>query len=524
MTVPAVIALLPWIVLTGAVVVLMLAIAIRRSFPVAFWGTVVSLLGTLASLAWIRSDLPIAATSLLRIDAYTWFFGILLSGSALAVACLCFAYFRKRENENEEIFLLLLTATLGGMTLVASNHFAMFFLGIEILTISLFPMIAYSVRASLPLEAGIKYLVLSGLASAFLLFGMALVYGELGLLSFEQIGRLGLGLESRPLVLTGVLLILAAVGFKLSWVPFHLWTPDVYQGAPAPVTAFVATVSKSAVFALWLRFLVDVQADRSEILACLLGVLALASVLAGNLLALFQQDLKRILAYSSIAHMGYLLVALVAAGRLGHQLLSETVGFYLAAYTITSIAAFGVVSALSDDTREDANVDDYQGLFWRSPGLATTLTVALLSLAGIPLTVGFLGKFYVFAVAVEAETWVLLGAVLVGSGIGLYYYLRVVWIMLQPTEKPVPSPPLHPAAGSMLALLTGLILALGVFPQKLIEAATNELRPESVTHNDAELATVMRRLTDMAASMVSEVGPRSALPAPLQPARFSPDR
>lgn len=481
MTADAFTALLPFIVLSAAAVAVMLAIAIRRSFRLVFWLTIGGLLASLSTLPHALSVAPLRVTDLLLVDAYGLFFHALLLLAALAVALLCLAYFRRRENENEEIFVLLLTSTLGALLLVSSAHLAMFFLGLEVLTISLFPMIAYSVRASRPLEAGIKYLMLSGLASAFLMFGMALVYGDLGVLSFEQIGASGAELEQKPLALAGLFLILAAIGFKLSLVPFHLWTPDVYQGAPAPVTAFLATVSKASVFALLLRFFTTVHAERSETFLCVLGLLAVVSILAGNLLALLQDSLKRLLAYSSIAHMGYLLVGFVAAGLLRRDLQAETIAFYLAAYTVTSLAAFGAISAISDDARESDRLSDYAGLFWRSPWLAAVLTISLLSLAGIPLTVGFVGKFYVFAAGVQAETWPLVATVVVGSGIGIYYYLRVVLALIQPADAGQRLA-LHPAAGTALAAAALLVLAAGLFPQFLIGAAANT--PHSPTTAD----------------------------------------
>ncbi|QXP87942.1 NADH-quinone oxidoreductase subunit N [Methylococcus capsulatus] len=473
MTTDALTALLPFIVLSAAAVAVMLAIAIRRSFRLVFWLTIGGLLAGLSTLPHASSVAPLQVTDLLRVDAYGLFFHALFLLAALVVALLCLAYFRRRENENEEIFVLLLTSTLGALLLVSSAHLAMFFLGLEVLTISLFPMIAYSVRASRPLEAGIKYLMLSGLASSFLMFGMALVYGDLGVLSFEQIGAHGAELEQKPLALAGLFLILAAIGFKLSLVPFHLWTPDVYQGAPTPVTAFLATVSKASVFALLLRFF---TAERSETFLCVLGLLAVVSILAGNLLALLQVSLKRLLAYSSIAHMGYLLTGFVAAGLLRRDLQTETIAFYLAAYTVTSLTAFGAISALSDDDRESDRLSDYAGLFWRSPWLAAVLTLSLLSLAGIPLTVGFVGKFYVFAVGVQAETWPLVATVVIGSGIGIYYYLRVVLTMIQPAGVGQ-RVTLHPAAGAALAAAALVILAAGLFPQPLIDAAANVPQP-----------------------------------------------
>ncbi len=464
----ALIALLPLLAVAATAVLLMLAIALRRDFRLAFFLTLGGLLLALFSLPLALRAAPIQATELMLIDVYALGFCALVLIAAVVVALLSHGYFRTRENQNEEIFLLLLTASLGGMILVSSNHFAMFFLGLEILSVSLFPMIAYRARQKLPLEAGFKYLLLSGVASALLLFGMALIYGEFGVLSFRQLGQLAGGLDASPLAWVGAVLLVSALGFKLSLVPFHLWTPDVYEGAPAPVTAFVATVSKGAVFALLLRFWIAAHAYRSDAFLGILALIAIASILAGNLLALLQTHLKRMLGYSSIAHMGYLLAAFVAGSVLQTGLLAESVGFYLAAYVVTSLGAFGVVSALSSDEMEFVNLEDYRGLFWREPLLASILTANLLSLAGIPLTLGFIGKFYVFAAGVQAGLWLLVSAVVIGSGIGLYYYLRVIIAMLSEPETEAVAMT-APAPGKLaLGCLTLVLLGFGVFPEPLI--------------------------------------------------------
>lgn len=467
MTIAALFALLPLIVIAGASVLVMLAIALRRDARLAFWLTLIGMILALAVLPLSLRLAPMQVTDLLLVDAYAVFFiGLIVSAAAL-VALLCQGYFRQQQRE--EIYVLLLTATLGGMLLVSSNHFALFFLGLEILSVSLFPMIAFRVGNKASLEAGIKYLMLSGVSSALLLFGMALIYAASGVLSFPRLAQVAVGIAGDPLAQVGVILMLAGLGFKLSLVPFHLWTADVYQGAPAPVTAFIATVSKTAVFALLVRFWITGGAYRGEVLADILGCIGAVSVLAGNVLALLQTNLKRMLAYSSIAHMGYVLIAFVAGSTLQTELLAESVGFYLLAYLLTNLGALGVISVLSGDEQEYENLDAYEGLFWREPWLAVILTVNLLSLAGIPLTIGFIGKFYVFAASIHASLWPLVACVVVGSGIGLYYYLHVVVVMLGrvlSTPKALPAQSLTKPA---LALLALLLVGAGVFPGALIQ-------------------------------------------------------
>jgi len=256
----------------------------------------------------------------------------------------------------------------------------------------------------------------------------------------------------------------------LSVVPFHMWTPDVYQGAPLPVAGFLATASKGAIFAVLLRFFMEAQLHQYNTLLVTLGILAVASMLVGNLLALQQQNIKRLLAYSSIAHFGYLLITLVAGGVLGGSNFAvEAASYYVVAYVVTTLAAFAVLSVLSSDGEDEKQwVADLTGLFWRRPLLAGLMTLALLSLAGIPLTAGFIGKFYVFVSGVEGALWILLGALVLGSAVGIYYYLRVIYVMTLPEENKATEYAIPWLGETVAVLLAVLVVWLGVFPQPLM--------------------------------------------------------
>ena len=471
MTGPGLTALAPYIVLAGGTTLMLLAISFVRRGPISLALTMVVLLGTLASIGFTASAGGQLLDDFLLIDGYANFFNVLFVIAALATAVLTYGYIDKRAAQQEEFYILLLTATLGAMTMAAAAHFGAFLLGMEILSISLYAMIAYPESGRPPLEAAIKYLVLSGVASTTILFGMALVYGETGTLEFAQ-ALAGGGVLLR----VGQGMILAGLAFKLSLVPFHMWTPDVYQGAPAPVTGFVATVSKGAVAALLLRYVAttDVLA-LEEALFFGLSLIAIVSMVAGNVLALLQDNLKRLLAYSSIAHMGYLLIAVLAvASAAGPGMAAETGMVYLVGYFAMTLAAFGVMTVLSAD--EDAeDLRDYEGLFWRRPLLAAVLTVAALSLAGIPLTVGFIAKFYLFAAGVEGSLWLLLWALVVGSAIGVYYYLRIVFAMTKP-QTASDEAALSWWGPAAVAVLGVAIVVMGVYPMPLIDAAREAIR------------------------------------------------
>lgn len=466
------IALAPIMIIAGAAIVVMLMIAIRRNFVLANGITACGILLSLLAVGMIWQANPVQATLLIRVDVYALFYSALLLLTCLSVTGLCYDYFKERTGENEELLVLLLTALLGALVLVSSSHFASFFIGLETLSISLFVLISYTINRPNSLEAAIKYLILSGVSSAFLLFGMALIYAHSGVLDFSGIGRYLMNQKDmNALVLSGVILIIAGVGFKLSLAPFHLWTPDVYEGAPAPITAFIATVSKGAVFALLLRYFISAYNYAYLPFLTVLSVVAVLSILIGNLLALRQNNVKRLLAYSSIAHMGYVLVAFIAGGRIAPALVIESVTFYLVTYFITTIGAFGIISVLSTPQIEADDLSFYRGLFWRRPWLATIFTLMLISLAGIPLTAGFIGKFYIFTSGADARLWGLLLTVIAGSGLGLYYYLRIVVVMSMNAEATaigVDEPVQKRISTTILAVLTLLLLWFGLYPSHLI--------------------------------------------------------
>jgi NADH-quinone oxidoreductase subunit N len=411
---------------------------------------------------------PHRVTPLLMLDPYAVLYMGLLFAAAAGCVLLAHGYLRRYQGNREEFYILMLLATLGASVLAACNHFASLFLGMELLSISLYGLIAYPHSLDRHVEAGVKYLILAAASSAFLLFGMALIYAGSGNMAIDRIGPM-LGsirlADNGPLLLAGLGMMVVGIGFKLAVVPFHLWTPDVYQGAPAPVTAFVATVSKGTLVALLLRLFPpgDIQVGSS--LFIVFAAIAAASMLAGNLLALLQSNVKRILAYSSIAHMGYLLVAYLAGGSMA----TAAVTFYLATYFVTNLGAFGVVTLLSGPDKDAEDLDDYHGLFWRRPWLAGVLVLMVFSLAGLPLTAGFPGKFYLVAAGVAGARWMLVVTLAVTSTIGLYYYLRIAVTLFARAPETTGPPSGSALIGRLtLAGLTGVLVWIGVLPEAVI--------------------------------------------------------
>ena len=461
---------IPVLLIAATAVLLMVMIAVKRNHKLIFAASLAGITAAFVSLWPVSRVVPRAVTALLLVDSFAiLYIGILLTASA-AVLLFAYGYLDRQRDHKEEFYLLALLATLGAMILVESSHFASFFLGLEILSVALYGLVAYLRTGPLPLEAGIKYLVLASSSAAFMLFGMALVYNETGSLEFGRVanvfGHPQAGVHT-ALLFAGATLLMTGIGFKLALVPFHLWTPDVYEGAPLPVTALIATVSKASVFGLLLRWLHPFSTADNPVWM-VLAVSAVASMLAGNLLALAQSNVKRILAYSSIAHMGYFFVAILAGGSLGIQAAT----YYLVAYLVTITGAFGVLTVLCGGDTEHCEIEDYRGLFWRRPLLASVLTAMLLSLAGIPLTAGFLGKFYVLTAGASSEAWGLVLVLIVSSVIGLFYYLRVVIALF---AAPAGGEVLERgstslAAGLSLTALTVLLVCFGVYPSALWQA------------------------------------------------------
>lgn len=481
---------LPMLIISLTVVVAMIAIAIRRSNFVAGTISVVGLNiallvllvqlfggnpeGMLHGLYQLVSPSMGFVSSLFIVDMYAQFNMLIVLISSLACFTLAYAYIEGYADHKEELYLLMLTATLGALLMVCADHFAAFFISLELLSVPMYGMLAYTYARDKSLEAGLKYLVLSATASATMLMGMALIYAMTGSLVFRNVGvhvvtALQQGL-TQPTLVVGAALIMFGVAFKLSAVPFHTWTPDVYQGAPAPVATFLGSVSKVAMLALGLRFLLSTATLQFTAINAVIVVIASLSMIVGNVLALRQYNVKRMLSYSSIAHLGYVL-AVISSIKL------QSVGYvslYMAVYAFTTIGAFGVISIMSSPYQnhgEAEHIDNFKGIFWKRPILTAVLTVMLLSLAGIPLTAGFISKFFAIFAMVRAESWWLAAMIIIGSAISLYYYLHLmVTLFKRPQEVQKYDAVNHwglQASGIMVMLVTVAVLFFGIFPDWL---------------------------------------------------------
>ncbi|MCX8648763.1 NADH-quinone oxidoreductase subunit NuoN [Gilliamella sp. B2776] len=417
-------------------------------------------------------------TALFTCDNYGLLYTGLILIIAITVSSLAYRWFVQEQLPHGLFYVILLFMTLGGITLVYASHLISFFIGIELLSIPFVGLIGYQYIQTHSLEAAVKYMILSAVASAFLLMGIAFYYATTGELTFSGLSY-QLSTMSYPsnLLLMGVCLILVGVGFKLSLVPFQLWLPDVYQGAPTVVALLLSTVGKVALFCAIARLFLLAPIVNNETIRMILVIMAFLSILWGNLIALMQSSLKRLLAYSSIAHFGYLLIALISVQ---YQVLAlETIGVYLIGYILANICILGVISleSHSNELQDHENEVDLSGLFWRRPILALTMGIGLLSLAGVPLTAGFVGRFLLVLLGVTAELWWLIAAVVIGSALGLYFYARlIINLYIRPTyrdDQLINNPVIKlkwqdiKISELIIALSALLILICGIYPKWL---------------------------------------------------------
>jgi NADH-quinone oxidoreductase subunit N len=437
----------------------------RRPKSLFFFLALISLAGALAASAFA----PMAGMSLsgmLDSEDYARLFSVLISSIAFITVLISFRYSRRQGFENDEYYAILLFATLGMDLVARASHLLIFFLGLELLSISLYILIA--IRKDDPYfgEAGLKYLISGAAASAFLTFGIGLWYAGFGSLTVRaDLSPLAQSVDIR-VVMAALALMMVGIGFKISMAPFHFWAPDVYQGAPAPVTAFLATGSKVAVFAFLIRFCYHLHDPLWHAFKPLLWIVAFLTLIVGTVTALSQSDLKRLLAYSSVAQMGYLVMTLLAV-KLESGLFA--LAFYLFVYAAMDLGAFGIIASLSEEKKDRDAIEDYQGLGYSRPWSAAILTFCLISLTGLPPTAGFVGKVMVFRAVLQAGFVVLAVIAIAMVVLSVYLYMKVVVsLYMRPTTATAsfPAPDFYEQAWGGLILL--FLLWSGIAPSPLL--------------------------------------------------------
>ena len=469
--------MLPELVLTAAALAVLLLTAWRHRTPADLrlvgWVTLAGLAATGLATWWLwwQAARSTAVPAMIAVDDFRFVIDGLLVGIAGFTVLMSFDYLERERLLAPEYFVLILFATLGMMFMVGGDDLMVVFLGLELMSVSVYVLAGINRHSAPAAEAALKYFLLGAFASGFLLYGIALAYGATATTSLVQIGVQvrTLGLERSPMLLIGLGLLLVGFGFKVAAVPFHMWAPDVYDGAPTPVTGYMATAVKAAAFAALFRVLSEAFSGVTA-WHTIVWWLAVATMVVGNLIALAQRMVKRMLAYSSIAHAGYLLVAVVAGTGAG----SAAFIFYLVAYALTTLAAFALLAAKGRDGERDVRIDDLAGLSSRHPWLAAALAICMLSLLGFPGTAGFIGKWYVLVAATAAGQLVLAAVVVLTSVVSAGYYLPVIMAMYmqpEPSEAAHANMRLGGLAGAAVALSVAGLLFFGVSPNRLLDLA-----------------------------------------------------
>ena len=422
---------------------------------------------------------------MLLVDRFAFFFIMLFSVGGALTTLLSINYLKHRDMERGEYYALILFAIAGMIIMAMSTDLLVLFIGLEAMSISIYALACFIRREDRGIEAGLKYFILGAFSSGFLLYGIALIFGTTGSTNLQDIAvwirstNAEQILSNNPLLLVGLCLLLTGFGFKIASVPFHMWTPDVYEGAPTPITGFMAVAVKAAAFAVLLRTLMfGFYADSVKFGAfgweTVIIVMAVITMFLGNLVALVQENIKRMLAYSSIAHAGYLLVGVAAAAH--GQSAMGSVLYYLLVYTFMNLGAFGIISYLERQGAKRVNVSDYAGVGFKYPFIGFAMMVFMLALAGIPPTAGFFSKFYIFSAAVKADLVYLAIFGVINSLLSVYYYLRVIMYMyMKESDENVETIKYKAQLylGVLIALI--LVLKLGIFPNSYLDIAQKSI-------------------------------------------------
>ncbi len=458
--------ILPELVLSAfGIVVMLLDPIVDERTSQRFLG-LIALAGALFGIAatWYMSQSPgLAFSNMIRVDSFSVFFHFLVIAIAAVVILTSYEYMAVQQIRAGEYYALILFGVVGMALMSSAVELVLIFIALEISSISTYILAGFRRHDASSAESSLKYFLLGSFATAFFLYGVALIFGATGSTNIDDISRTLLAAPVELLVYVALALMFVGLGFKVAAAPFHIWTPDVYEGAPAPIVGFMSTAPKAAAFAVLLRIVFVINAPGRQ---WLIWVAAALSMTLGNIGALVQNNVKRLLAYSSIAHAGYLLMAFAAAPDLG----TSAAMFYTAAYAAMNVGAFAVVSHFANTGERYVTLEDYEGLGRSSPLLAATLTIFLLSLIGIPMTGGFFAKFYVFSAALKANlVWLTLIGV-INSAVGAYYYLRIVVVMyMRESRREVPVTPIPFGLGLALVISVVTTLYLGVLPNRILQ-------------------------------------------------------
>ena len=465
--------ILPELVLTGGALVLLVADVLVRRRPALLAGIALLALGATAASIWIVGDVHAdVARGLMAVDRFGSFFNVLFLIAAALTVLMSKRFLEIEGASAGEYYFLVLCATLGMMFMAGGTDLITIFIGLETMAVAFYILVGFLKPNRRSNEAAVKYFLLGAFSLGILLYGMSLLYGLSGTTNLRSIATALAGQERDPRLVLAVILVVAGVGFKIAAVPFHMWAPDVYEGAPTPITAFLSVGSKAASFAMLLRIFVEGLPSMSDDWRLLFQVLSIVTMTVGNIAALTQSNLKRMLAYSSVAHAGYVLIGVIAGTERG----VTAALVYLMVYAFMQLGAFAVITMLRRDDVAGEELKDFSGLHVKHPLAAFAMLLFMLSLGGIPPTAGFMGKFWLFGAAIDADyVWLAVIGVL-NSAISLYYYIRIVVFMYLKDETIGIVPAVRPAMAIALAVAVVATLGLGVYPQPLFDFAQASAR------------------------------------------------
>lgn len=471
------ITLFPLLILMFTIIIITLTIALKRVYSLIVILSVLGMIGSFFSLIIINNFVPINISELFCFDKITIFYAEIIIFASLCTFIFSYLWIVQLTSNKEEFYLLLLISTLGALVLIFSSHIMTFIIGLELLSLPLIALINFSSGIIQSLQAALKYAVLSALSFSFMIFGIALIYSISGNLSFSKIGScFGLFLLNRNLILScGFVMLLAAFSFKLSIVPFHLWISDIYKDCPASVLIFISTVVKIAVFSVLVRFCANVPLIVNSNFYHIIEVMSFFSMITGSFMAMFQNSIKRMMGYSAISHLGLLLV--IFLGFDNYKFSLSAVNIYIIGHLLVNLGVFGTISLISSlyKIHDVDSLNLYRGFLKNFPVLSVAMIINMFSLAGIPMTIGFLGKFYFMMFSIKEELWLLCLSIVISSIFSIFYCMRVISNLCSNTQDAFlvnnsinQCNIVNKIYELFILFISSVVLIIGFYPQSLI--------------------------------------------------------
>nr|BET44567.1 MAG: NADH-quinone oxidoreductase subunit NuoN [Candidatus Aschnera chinzeii] len=475
-------AIFPILIIAMIIIIIMIIIICHRNHLINIIIIISSYSVALLYCIFIKKNLPLQITTLIYIDKISIFYTIIILISSIATIIISYLWYKKNKNihEIDEFCLLLIIASIGAILLTMTTNLITFFIGIEMISIPIFGLISYGSNYHLTLEANIKYIILSVATSSILLFGIGLMYIELGnfnLFMFKP--QFIKDITSQPLLMLSFGLILSSIGFKLAIVPFQTWAPDVYQVSPTPLILFLTTVSKISVFIILMRLIILLDITKNQQVIIVLTFITISTILLGNLLAITQSNIKRMLSYSSMSHIGYLIIPLIST-KINNIELQNIISLYIISYMFANIGIFYIINNIANKIKNNDpyNIKNFFGIFYYQPKLTIILTILVLSLAGIPSTLGFISKMQIIFFTITNKLWLITLTILISSIISLIYYMKFISILYIEKEIIIDLQNFYKKTNTIITIIISglcavILLIFGILPEYLLNIITS---------------------------------------------------